>query len=96
MDVYSLGAVLLNLLTGFNPRKFDGEMADYILKSPDFRVSEATVKAIAGALQEDPSERFQTVMDFVHALPGHETDEFVLREPERPAAPEEGTDDGGR
>ena len=75
MDIYALGAIFYQLLTGNNPTGFDPEDLN------DDRISEGARKAIIGAMEKDWTVRTANVMDFVHCLPGHEEDVFQVGKP---------------
>jgi len=78
-DIYSLGVVLYELTTGKKP--FDGAsafevMAEQVSKVPvppieiDPTVPQALNDAILRALNKDPEERFQSVVEFRQVLQG--------------------------
>jgi serine/threonine protein kinase len=68
-DVFGLGRTLYCLLTGFNPASVPVAALDF---PPAERLrpelSTATLRALEGALQADPEQRFQSIDDFEHAL----------------------------
>ncbi len=76
-DIYSLGAVLFEMLTGHMPFELENEyalMRAHLEEAPPplarhgVRAGPAIEAAIARALAKDPKERFQTALEFGQAL----------------------------
>jgi serine/threonine-protein kinase len=73
-DVYALGATLYHLLTGFCPPEAP-DIASGVTKLPapsEFnpQITPQTERVILHAMRQKPEERFQTVREFLDALPG--------------------------
>jgi serine/threonine protein kinase len=73
-DVYALGATLYHLLTGVCPPEAP-DIASGVVKLPEPRkfnpkISRQTEQVIVKAMQQKPEERYQTVREFLEALPG--------------------------
>lgn len=73
-DVYSLGAILFNILTGMAPPRRDKGVSDVAataveqLHSLQTDIPEALVKIMAEALQHDPSRRYRNAGTMARAL----------------------------
>ena len=73
LDIYALGAILYELLTGRVP--FDGESVGEVLMKhltaqPDVsKLAEPYRSVVARALEKDPARRFATVGEMLAALP---------------------------
>ena len=82
-DIYSLGAVLYELITGFPPF-FSGSIeAQIMLKQPEpiDGIPEHINEAILRALRKGPSHRWQSAKDFYNALIREPVEEEVIAEP---------------
>ena len=77
LDVYALGAILFELLTGHVP--FEGESVGEVLMKhltaqPDVsKLAEPYRSVVARALEKDPARRFATVGEMAAALPRRAT-----------------------
>jgi serine/threonine protein kinase len=73
-DVYALGATLYHLLTGVCPPEAP-DIASGTVKLPEPRqfnpkISRQTEQVILKAMRQKPEDRYQTVREFLDALPG--------------------------
>ena len=82
IDIYAMGIVLFEMLTGDVP--FEGESSQEIIMkhltaNPNLdRVPGAFREPIRKALMKDPDDRFDTIQEFLEALPwGHPSDSEI-------------------
>lgn len=68
VDIYALGATIYQLLTGINPRSFEGADEFIPLREIDSSLSEGIEYIVAKCLQEDLELRYSTIEEVVHDI----------------------------